>query len=290
MHDILGCSIRALPTEWQVAAAAHAVWANPANAPPLDKLALLLPEGVHPERLALLTTRYWGSRGVRLTVGFMESTADALAQRILSHMNAWGAFANVQFILDRYPESAQVRITREGDGYWSYLGTDILSVPSREPTMSLQDFTMKTPESEFKRVVRHETGHTLGFPHEHLRADLVARLDPAKTLAYFAKTQGWSEQETKAQVLTPISDSALIATAHADPTSIMCYQLPGTITRDGKPIAGGLDIDAMDGAFAAKVYPKGTLPTGGASAGKLRVSLIVDGESRSAQVESVSPV
>lgn len=290
MHDILGCSIRALPTEWQVAAAADAVKANPANAPPLDKLALLLPEGVHPERLALLTTRYWGSRGVRLTVGFMESTADALAQRILSHMNAWGAFANVQFILDRYPESAQVRITREGDGYWSYLGTDILSVPSREPTMSLQDFTMKTPESEFKRVVRHEAGHTLGFPHEHLRADLVARLDPAKTLAYFAKTQGWSEQETKAQVLTPIPDSALIATAHADPTSIMCYQLPGTITRDGKPIAGGLDIDTMDDAFAAKVYPKVTLPTGGASAGKLRVSLIVDGESRSAQVESVSPV
>jgi hypothetical protein len=36
----------------------------------------------------------------------------------------------------------------------------------------------------------------------------------------------------------------------------MCYQIPGSITKDGKPIIGGLDIDDQDYAFAAKIYPK----------------------------------
>jgi len=54
-------------------------------------------------------------------------------------------------------------------GYWSYLGTDILHIPKNRPTMCLENFSMDTLESEYKRVVRHETGHTLGFPHEHMR-------------------------------------------------------------------------------------------------------------------------
>ena len=36
----------------------------------------------------------------------------------------------------------------------------------------------------------------------------------------------------------------------------MCYQLPGEITRDGKPIVGGVDINATDREFAARVYPR----------------------------------
>ena len=67
---------------------------------------------------------------------------------------------------------AQVRIARtREDGYWSYLGTDILSIDASQQTMNLDSFSMNTPDSEFYRVVRHETGHTLGFPHEHTQPD-----------------------------------------------------------------------------------------------------------------------
>ncbi len=41
-----------------------------------------------------------------------------------------------------------------------------------------------------------------------------------------------------------------------DQTSIMCYQLPGSITRDGLPIVGGTDINQTDYAFIGKIYPK----------------------------------
>src|SRR5262245_52498191 len=93
--------------------------------------------------------------------------------------------------------------------------------------MNLEAFTMNTPESEFHRVVRHETGHTMGFPHEHMRRELVNEIDPDKAIAYFGATQGWSPTEVRHQVLTPIEESSLRGTAHADPDSIMCYQISG---------------------------------------------------------------
>jgi len=104
-------------------------------------------------------------------------------------------------------------------------------------------------------VVRHETGHTMGFPHEHMRKELVAKIDPAKAYDYYRRTQGWDKAMVDAQVLTPLDDKTIMGTP-ADQTSIMCYQLPGAITRDGRPILGGTDINAIDYAFAGSIYPK----------------------------------
>jgi len=213
------------------------------------------------ERLALDVTRYWGKNGVKLTVGFIETPDNSLRGRILTHMNAWGLTANVTFIFAN--TDPQVRIARFGakeapgqDGYWSNIGTDILLIDKDQPTMNLEAFTMDTSEAEFHRVVRHETGHTLGFPHEHMRKQIVARLDTKKVIASFMASQGWSEQEVKNQVLTPIEDSSILGTPVADESSIMCYQIDGSLTKDGKPIVGGLDINDTDRAFAALVYPK----------------------------------
>src|SRR4029077_12718251 len=134
-----------------------------------------------------------------------------LRARILLHMNAWGARTNVTFT--ESSTDPQVRIARMSGpdgGYWSYVGTDIKSISATDPTMNLEGFTMQTPESEFHRVVRHETGHTLGCPHEHMRRELVAKIDPKKAIKYFGQTQGWSPQEVRQQVLTPIEEGSLL--------------------------------------------------------------------------------
>ncbi|MGA9996888.1 MAG: M12 family metallopeptidase [Pyrinomonadaceae bacterium] len=255
-RDPVVCIPKALPSHLLVPAAERAIQINPTNRPRLERLAMIVP-GFEPtkERIAVVTTKYWHTKGVRLTVGFLDNPPSDLRKRILSHMNAWNKTTNVEFTETQ--TDPQVRITRVlDDGNWSFLGVDILNIHPDKPTMNLDGFTMEMPESEFFRVVRHETGHTLGCPHEHMRKELVDLIDVPKAIAYYEATQGWDEATVRRQVLTPIQESSLLGTAHDDPNSIMCYQIPDTITKDGKPILGGMDIDQSDYDFMATIYPK----------------------------------
>lgn len=251
-QEFIPCTIIQLPEAEAPIAASTAICQNPNNQPAQDL------EVLPPSYLAVLTTKYWGAEGTRLTVGFMETTPADLRDRIIGHMNAWSEYANVRF--EYSVQEPQVRITRSGQGYWSYLGTDILHIPRSQPTMCLQGFTMRTSEAEYKRVVRHETGHTLGFPHEHMRTEIIEQLDVTKTILYFRRTQGWSASMVRAQVLTPLDERSIMASPYADETSIMCYRLPGSITKDGQPIVGGDDIAPQDKAFVGKIYPLPVAP------------------------------
>jgi hypothetical protein len=254
----LGCTPKSLPERLLVPAAATARKINPMNAPlvnpPLSgRDAGMALEGVQdPMRIAVLTSKYWGPMSRRLTVSFMEATPSDLRNRIVSHLNAWAERGGISFVWTQ--GTGQVRISRGAGGYWSYLGTDILHIPRNRPTMNLQGFTMSTSEREYRRVVRHEAGHTLGFPHEHMRQALVARIDREKAYEYFLRTQGWDRQTVDQQVLTPLDERSIMATP-ADQDSIMCYQLPGSITVDGRPIRGGPDINRTDFEFVARIYP-----------------------------------
>lgn len=253
----MACTPKRLPKELHYHAALAAIKYNPLNAAPVQRL---VGAGVMPaEYISVLTTKYWGSGGVHLTVSFMESFAAAIQTKILAHMNAWGQRCNVSF--SRVASGGQVRISVGGGGYWSYLGTDVLQIPGNEQTMNLEGFdNPSTPESEFYRVVRHECGHTLGAPHEHMRGEIIARINKQKAIAFFMSTQGWSQQEVIQQVLTPLEESSLMGTPHADQTSIMCYQLGANLTNDGLPILGGNDINELDYSFMASIYPKAVTP------------------------------
>jgi hypothetical protein len=253
-QDKLVCTPKALPKRLLMKAAQTAMKINPVNAPMFGPLAEMSMDLIlEPLHIAVLTSKYWGPTPRRLTVSFMESTPANLRARIVSHMNAWTRTAGISFAETQ--GTGDVRISRGADGYWSYLGTDILHIPRNRQTMNLQGFTMNTPESEYKRVVRHETGHTLGFPHEHMRQALVARVVPEKAYEYFLRTQGWDKRTVDQQVLTALDEQSLMSTP-ADQTSIMCYQLPGSITRDGQPILGGVDINQTDYTFAGRIYPQ----------------------------------
>ena len=261
--DVPGCSIKSLPKRLLVKAANHAMRINPVNSPMRAPVGGGMGMGVmEPMQIAVLTAKYWGPTPRTLTVSFMEPTTTDLRSRILQHMNAWTQTACISFV--ETGGTGDVRISFEGSGYWSYLGTDIQMIPKNRPTMNLQDFSMSTPESEYRRVVRHETGHTLGFPHEHMRKGLIARIDPKKAYAYFLADQGWDKSEVDAQVLTPLDDASIMGTPE-DQTSIMCYQLPATITKDGQPIIGGTDINPTDFAFAGRIYPRAGATAGAAA-------------------------
>jgi|RhiMethySRZTD1v2_1073278.scaffolds.fasta_scaffold40370_3 astacin (peptidase family M12A) len=250
-----GCIIKFPPTRLLEKAAQVARSINPANAPALGPLAAVMREGqeISPLAIAVLTSKYWGPEPRKLTVSFMERTPADLRARIISHMNAWRRTVGISFVETR--DTGDVRISREPGGYWSYLGTDILLIPRNRQTMNLEGFTMSTDESEYRRVVRHETGHSLGGPHEHMRKSLVARIDREKAYRWFWENYRWDKATVDAQVLTPLDEESIMGTP-SDQTSIMCYQLPADITKDSKPILGGADINETDYEFMGKIYPK----------------------------------
>jgi hypothetical protein len=252
------CTPRSLSATALARAARRAVSINPANA---ARFSLGLPDRRGGMRRIVVVQQFkWPASGVRLSVQFLDNPPKDLRARILAHMNAWSQTANVTFVETR--QAGKVRIARSDDpalaGYWSLLGTQILEEKPNLPTMNLQAFTMRTSESEFRRVVRHEAGHTLGFHHEHMRSAVVRKIDPEKAYRYFRSVAGWSKADVDSQVLRPLVEASLMGTSESDPTSIMCYQLPASIMRDGKEVPGGTDINATDYGFAGELYPKKT--------------------------------
>jgi hypothetical protein len=256
---IILCRPKSLPIEKLAGAERRAIEINPENARE-RRTVVRTPTGRRggPRRIAVVVSRKWPRKGVRLSVTFLDNPSVALRKRIVRHLNAWGEHANVLF--SETEGVGEVRIARldsppDMAGYWSYVGTEILEAEDDEPTMNLDSFTMRVSDAEFRRVVRHEAGHTLGFDHEHMRSEIVNRIDRKKAFDFFDRTEGWSKEEVEEQVLTPLAKKSILGTKEADPLSIMCYQLPGKIMKDGKAIKGGLDINPTDFAFAASLYP-----------------------------------
>ena len=244
------CTVATLPPELRLKAAQHAMQVNPRNGPP-DLSSF---DGKVPEFIVLNTTRYWGSNGVRLGVGFLEDQSAEFKSRVLLHMNAWNQHANVYFFAAA--ANATIRITCLGTVRASHVGTENVWVTTG-PTMWLGGLTMGTPDPEFSSTVRHEAGHALGFVHEHQRDEIVSRIDPERAISYFWTNYKEPRQVVIDNVLTPLPMGQIAKAGAPDETSIMCYRLPAEIMKDGVAVPGGLDIDGWDTSFAGMLYELG---------------------------------
>src|SRR5262245_8816051 len=122
--SIIVCRPKSLPLDKLVAAERRAIEINPENELGLRTVERT-PIGRRggPRRIVVVVDRKWPSKGVRLSVSFLDNPSTALRTRILKHMNAWGQHANVLF--SETNGVGQVRIARldspdDMSGYWSY--------------------------------------------------------------------------------------------------------------------------------------------------------------------------
>lgn len=131
-------------------------------------------------------------------------------------------------------DDAEIRIGfQNGDGYWSYIGTDVLRIGQSERTMNFgQDLRN---DSRGVDVPVHEIGHTLGFPHEHQNPFSGIVWDRQAVIDRFSRPpNGWSVAMIEHNILNK-HDASVVDGSDWDPDSIMHYAFPPGLIESPPP-------------------------------------------------------
>jgi hypothetical protein len=200
--------------------------------------------------------RDWGTRwrpGETLRVRFLDG-APALWRRVEELMlspQGWGGACGIRWLFDQ-AEDAQIRVTFEGVGGWSELGTDARHVRAPAPTMQLGGLTAKSADGDLRRMVLHEFGHALSFLHEHQSPAAKIPWNVPEVLRHYRQF-GWSDDAIRANVLEGWERASNYS--RYDRKSIMCYWIARELVQDARFASSSNDrLSAMDRRQAAAWY------------------------------------
>lgn len=201
--------------------------------------------------LALAKFKLW-ENGQELRIRFLNGESQ-LHERVKQHANQWLQFANLKFNFGNHVD-AEIRITFQGAGYRSLVGTDALLRPDPQPTMTLGGFTKDTGEELLRRVVLHEFGHAIGCVHEQANPTIEIPWDVPKVYAYYLAVHGWDKDTVDRNVLKRYQPSEVEFTQH-DPTSIMQYPVNNAHTIGNFEIGWNTTLSDTDKVFISQMYP-----------------------------------
>jgi len=183
--------------------------------------------------------------GATLRIRFMDGTPEQ-HQKVLQIAQEWSKYANLQFEANASP-NAEIRVSfKSTGGYWSYIGTDALSIPATEPTMNFGWME--------EGAILHEFGHVLGLIHENQNPN--ANLPWNKEVVYRELTgppNFWSKQLVENTTFEKFEG---IEYREFDPDSIMMYVYPSAWFTDGRSRGGKKVLSESDKRFARRLYPQ----------------------------------
>jgi hypothetical protein len=117
------------------------------------------------------------------------------------------------------------------------------------------DINDKTSEEEFARSILHEFGHALGMLHEHQSPANGIPWDETKVYDYYRTHYNWDREAVDSNVLRRY-DGTNTNASEFDPDSIMMYEVPGAVTKNGTTIRGqNCKLSEKDKWYIAKLYP-----------------------------------
>jgi hypothetical protein len=206
-------------------------------------------------RAAFEILKLW-ENGRKLRCRFLDGLPDVQA-KVEAIAKEWEAHANLtlEFVTSG---TAQIRISFADKGFsWSTVGTDALTVPAAEATMNYGWLEPNTSLREYQRVVRHEFGHALGMIHEHQNPAAQGQIpwDKPKVYAYYAQ-QGWSQADVDSNIFAVYAEDSTNHSAF-DPTSIMEYAIPDSLTIGTFSIGWNTEFAPLDIEYMRRQYPRG---------------------------------
>ena len=190
-----------------------------------------------------------------LRVRFLDG-AD-LTDRVMDAARAWTEHANLQFqVVTAGP--AEIRVTFEGEGNWSALGTDALVTelfPAAGPTMCLSEIPVAMSSTRVDRLDRHGLGDAMGLVHEHSSPAAGIPWNRAAVYAALAKPpNGWTPEMVDHNVFRVYDATTTNHTAF-DPRSVMLYTFPPEWTLDRRTFPDNTALSPTDEAFVHAMYP-----------------------------------
>jgi hypothetical protein len=209
--------------------------------------------------LAAITGKLW-QPGRTLRVRFLDGDPQVHA-RIPPFAQQWSQFASITFQFGSDPD-AEIRISFQNQGSWSYIGTDALAVPRSQPTMNFGWLTPATSNDEYQRVVTHEFGHALGCIHEHQNPSASIPWDREAVYRYYQGPPNyWSREQVDVNLFTRYAADITQYSAF-DPQSIMLYPIPNEFTLGDFEVGWNKTLSATDKQFVRTLYPANRKATG----------------------------
>ncbi|HYP43571.1 MAG TPA: hypothetical protein VEQ66_00045 [Propionibacteriaceae bacterium] len=206
------------------------------------------------DKAALLNEARWNP-GDQIRVRFLGG-APELRARVQEVAERWTGPGMAHLYFSFVDEGdSEIRIAfREGDGSWSYLGTQCREISADEATMNYGWLTPDSPDDELQRVVLHEFGHALGLIHEHQNPEGgIDWNEPAVIADLSGPPNNWDEATIRRNVLDHYPRDAVTATP-VDPDSIMMYAIPAAWTNDGFSADLNSDLSEQDKQLISTVY------------------------------------
>lgn len=191
------------------------------------------------------------TNGSVITIRFMGGSA-LVRQKVEYYAHQWENHANVKFNVIA-SGNADIRVSFNKGGSWSYAGTEARNMGQNEPTMNYGWFNDNTAEDEFRSTTLHEFGHALGLLHEHKSPFSKIKWNLPKVYAYYMQSQGWSKEQVDQQVINRYS--VTMSNKEYDPLSIMHYPVDPSLTIDNYSVGWNSTLSAADKALIAELYP-----------------------------------
>jgi hypothetical protein len=226
--------------------------------------------GMGPARAAVERMKLWDN-GRTLRVKFLDGLTEVQA-KVEAIAHEWEAIANLILKFVKTGAS-EIRISFAEHGFsWSTVGTDALTVGASQATMNYGWLEPTTSLREYQRVVRHEFGHALGMIHEHQNPAAHGQIpwDKPKVYAHYAQ-QGWTRDDVDFNLFALYAEDTTNHTTF-DPTSIMEYAIPDSLTIGSYSIGWNTEFSATDIEFMRRQYPKGSAGMMELSVGAARTS------------------